>query len=157
MNITYRYRSVLMTPLTGPDGEPTGGYSFDPDTVQEHRLAVGPAAFFLDRGWVMGFVIASLATVPLFALMYGFMVLGLRISPLTDPLAGRLFVLSALLFLVVLWGLLGRGLAVRNLKWGEVVRTRGTGRWKLVDESKWPRFERLMTMAAARRAEDDAE
>lgn len=154
MKFTYRFRSVLMSPVIGPEGEPTGALSFDPASVQEHCLVVGPAALILDRGWAMAFVISLLVVVPLFAILYGFMLLGLKLDPGANALAGRLFILSALLFFLVLWTVLGRGHAVRNCKWRHVVEIRGAGAWKLVDEAKWRRFEALMVMGAAAREEE---
>lgn len=164
MKRIYRFKSILMVPEKPVDdgsaaygdgddtGKKNGRITYDQASVKGHVLEAGPAHFLLCRSWIQSFLIALLAVILISAVGYGFMVIGLKVdfgSP-GGALAGKLFILSMLLLFIAVLLAVGAPAAVKRLKWDLVVKERGAASWKIVDESKWEHFERMLNMAQER-------
>ncbi len=167
MKRVYRFKSILMVPEVPVDdgsaayggaAEPekkTGKITYDPASARDHVLEAGPAHFLFCRSWIQSFLIALLAVIIVFAIVYGFMVIGLKIDFNTPggALAGRIYILSLLVSFITVLLAVGLPTAVRRLKWDLVIRERGAGAWKIVDAAKWDHFERLLRLAREREEE----
>lgn len=164
MKRIYRFKSILMIPETPVDdgsaaygGDPdrerkTGKIVYDPASVREHVLEAGPAHFLFCRSWIQSFLIVLLAVVIIFAIVYGFLVVGLKIDFGTPggALAGRIYLFTLLLTFIVILLTVGLPAAVRRIKADLVVTERGPGAWKIVDDEKWVNFERMLRLARER-------
>jgi hypothetical protein len=161
MKQTYRFKSLLLAPVHPGEGETithdivsgrtmmTGGMAYDLNSVRDHVMPVGLLRFLLCRSWVLSFFITLMIIALAFGVIYGILIIGLKIdfgSP-GGALAGKLYLLSLLLCFVALWLGLGIPAAVKKLKRDHVEAERGKGNWVLVDESKWERFYRIVRLS----------
>jgi len=164
MKRTYRFKSILMTTEKPVDdgsaaygGAPEperqkGKITYDLAGAREHVLEAGPARFLFCRSWIQSFIIALLAVVLMFAIAYGFMVIGLKVDFGTPggAIAGRILVLALLVAFSAILLAVGIPAAVRRTKLDLVVRERGAGSWRIVDAPEWDRFEMMLRLARER-------
>lgn len=164
---TYRFKSLSMKSAVSADAEKrrsdlapeatprAGTMSYDMDSVRDHVMELSWTRFVMCRSWVSSFFLALLAVLLGFALIYGIMVIFMKVDMASSGggLVGRLFILSALFSLLVLWAAIGIPAALKSLKWDTVVRERGNGGWRIVDEDKWERFSRILRITQEKEAE----
>ena len=164
MKRIYRFKSIPMaTERPVDDGSAAYGGAPEPERqkgkitydlagAREHVLEAGPAHFLFSRSWIQSFIIALLAVALLFAVAYGFMVIGLKVDFGTPggALAGKAVLLALLAAFIAILLAVGMPAAVRRIKLDRVVRERGAGSWKIVDSAEWDRFETMLRLARER-------
>lgn len=139
MKRTYSFKSVPMIPDTS--GE-TKAISYDMGGVRDHAAAFSLSGFLLCPSWITNFFLAFLAVALVSALVFGFLLIGLKVD-MSGGSARAAFIAGAVILFLLLWFFIGAPAAIRRLKWDHVVKERGTGSWKIVDDADWERFCRM--------------
>ena len=153
MDKIYKFKSLLMVP--DPAGGP-GKISYDMNSVRDHVMEFRIADFLLRRSWLWNLFFAIMAVALVFALIYGVLVIGMKADMgFTGGGAGRLFLIFFLLSCVILWLAMGIPAAIRSLKFEFVVKERGKGNWKILDEGEWDRFCRMRKMEQERQVKEE--
>jgi hypothetical protein len=166
MKRTYRFRSILLAPA--PSGGPekavrdivtgrtvkTGGFEYDMESVRSHAMELGHGRIFGCRAWFAALPVALMAVILVSGLVYGALALVMRIDMGLAGAAGRAFVVSMLLLLVVLWLAMGIPAALKTLKRDFVIGERGKGNWRIVDEEKWERFALMLRLSRERQEKE---
>jgi hypothetical protein len=131
--------------IPDPSGEP-GRISYDMEGARDHFMEFTLARFFLCSSWIPSFFITLMATILVFGIVCGVLVVGMKIDIFGAGIggAGKIYVLAMVVFFLALWALLGIPAAFRRLKLDLVVKERGKGGWKIVDDDQWDRFCRLL-------------
>ncbi len=142
MKAVIRYKSVRILPADRLGK--TGLVMFDMDTIKDHLLEAGPRLLFLNRSWISTVLISIMILVPLFALIYGIAAIGFNVNMRS---ATPVVIFAFIVALVLLASAMGYPASIRRLKWDLVVKERGGGNWKLVDDSEWERFTRMIQIA----------
>ncbi len=166
MKRTYRFRSIMLAPVASGEQEKAvydivtgrtvkaGGFDYDMESVHSHAIELGPARIFGCRTWIPALLIALMAVILPFILIYGTLVLFMKVDMGLAGTAGRSFAISMVLFFIVIWLALGVPAAVKKLKLDFVIGERGKGNWRIVDEDKWERFELMLRLARERREKE---
>jgi hypothetical protein len=153
MKKIYNFKSLLMVP--DPAGVP-GKISYDMDSVRDHTMEFRVSDFLLCRSWILNFFIALMAVVLVFALVYGVLVIGMKVDmSIAGGGAGRLFIVFFLLSFIILWLALGIPAAFRSLKFNFVIKERGKGNWKILDSGEWDRFCRMRKLEQDRQKKEE--
>ncbi len=151
MKRTVRFKSVLIVPdrRRKPDT-----LTFDVENARDHVLSISPANFILNRSWMSSLLISLMAIIPLAALMYGIITMGLSID---IHKALPWFILSCVAAFLMLLALVGIPASLRRLKWDLVVKERGAGNWKIIDDTDWENFTRMIRLAEERQKREKEE
>jgi hypothetical protein len=151
MKRTARFKSVLIVP--GPRRKPDT-LTFDVENARDHVLSISPANFILNRSWMSSFLISLMAIIPLAALIYGIITMGLSIDV---SRALPWFILSCVTAFLMLLALVGTPASLRRLKWNLVIEERGAGNWKIIEDTDWENFTRMIRLAEERRQREREE
>ncbi|HSV96614.1 MAG TPA: hypothetical protein VLM75_06735 [Spirochaetota bacterium] len=145
MKHTARFKSVLIVPdrRRKPDT-----ITFDVENARDHVLSISPGNFFINRSWISSFLISLMAIIPLAALVYGVITMGLSLDV---NRALPWFILSCVVAFITLLALVGTPASVRRLKWDLVVKERGAGNWKIIEDTDWENFTRMIRLAEERK------
>ncbi len=146
MKRTYNFKSLPMVP--DPSGD-ARKFSYDMNAVRDHATGFSSSKFLLCPAWIPNFFLALMGIALLFALLYGLLVIGMKMD-LGGGLARNVFILSAVALFFILWVVLGMPAVVRKLKWNHVVQERGKGSWKIIDENEWDHFCRMRQLEQER-------
>lgn len=153
MKRTFKFKSLLMVP--DPSGE-KGKIAYDMESVRDHAMELGAADLFLCRSWITNFFFALLPVILVFALVYGLLVLGMKVDMGAGSTARAIFVLAFALSFLILFLALGVPAAVKTLKQDLAVRERGKGSWKIIDEAGWDVFMKMRTIEKERQKKEEA-
>jgi hypothetical protein len=152
MKKIYKFKSLLMVP--DPAGVP-GKISYDMDSVHDHVMEFHVADFLLRRSWILNFFIALMAVSLVFALVYGVLVIGMKVDMSLAGGAGSLFILFFVLSFVIMWLALGIPAAFRSIKFDFVIKERGKSNWKILDGREWDRFCRMRKLEQDRQKKEE--
>lgn len=148
MKRTIKFKSLLMvTDFSGKSPD----ISYDMESVQSHDMELRTGAFLLCPSWILNFFISLMAVLLIFSLIYGGLYIRMRSGGASGSPAGNMFILFAVLTFFILWLSLGIPSALKRLKMEFVVKERGKGSWKIIDESRWDNFCRMNKIATERR------
>lgn len=146
-----RFRSV---PIVADRRRKTDILTFDLESARNHVLIINMGDLLANRSWISSFSIALMVVIPLAALAYG----GLAIGTGADTAkAVPWIVLSSIGVFLVLLAAIGIPASVRRLKWELVIKERGAGNWKLIEEADWEKFARMVRLAKERKKREKEE
>ncbi len=148
MKHNYSFRSLPIVP--DPSGK-TREITYDIGSARAHSLELGLRDIMLCRSWVQNIIISLMAVILAFVLIYGVFVIGFRTDMGAGTVAFRVLAFCMALSFIVLSLAMGVPSAVRRFKSDLVIRERGQGNWKIVDEKDWERFCRIVRLAEERR------
>ena len=152
MSIKCRFRSIKVRKIEVPvenSARTLIKMKFDPETVQKHDLELGIREIISDRSWIINFFFAAMIVSAAHALVYGLMVVGFK-ADFSGGVCRYAFICSAAVTFLCLWSAFSFSGAVKNRKKEFVAKSRGDGNWKIIDEKKWDRFNRILTAARER-------
>jgi hypothetical protein len=153
MGKIYKFKSLLMVPDPADD---SGKLSYDMESVRDHDMEFRIGDFLLSRSWLWNLFIAFMVVALVFALAYGALVIGMKTDmSFTGGGGGRIFAICFAVACLTLWLAMGIPAAIRNLKLDFVVKERGRGNWKILDEREWDRFCRMRKMEQDRRVKEE--
>lgn len=153
MRKIYKFKSLLMVQDSADD---SGKISYDMESVRDHEMEFRIADFLLCRSWILNLFIAIMAVALVFALAYGVLVIGMKTDmSFASGGAGLLFIIFFAVSCFILWLAMGIPAAIRNLKFEYVVKERGRGNWKVLDEGQWDRFCRMRKIEQDRQEKEE--
>jgi len=128
----------------------------DESTIAEHELKLSPAEIITDWSWVLNFFLAFMSVGGISAVIFGltYMGYGRLAEPASWGKVSTVFFISVILIFLVVWTLLSVKGAIANKKRIFVEKERGKGNWRIVDESKWDEFYRLLQIARKSREKE---
>jgi hypothetical protein len=149
MGKIYKLKSLLM--VRGPAHEIT----YDMESARDHVMEFRIADFLLCRSWLWNLFLAIMIVALVSALAYGALVIGMKADMSFSGGGGRMFMICSALACITLWLAMGIPAAIRNLKFRYVVKERGKGNWKVLDEGEWDRFCRMRKMEQDRQVKEE--
>jgi hypothetical protein len=153
MRKIYKFKSLLMVQDSADD---SGKKSYDMESVRDHEMEFRIADFLLCRSWIWNLFISIMAVALVFALLYGVLVIGMKVDmSFSSGGAGRLFIIFFVASCFLLWLAMGIPAAIKSLKFKFVVKERGRGNWKILDEGQWDRFCRMRKMEQDRQEKEE--
>jgi hypothetical protein len=148
MKRTLKFKSLLMiTDFSGKSPD----ISYDMESVQSHDIQLRLGRFLLCRSWILNFFISLMAVLLIVSLVYGVLYIGMKSGAGNGGSAGSLFILFPTLTFFILWLSLGVPSALKRLKMDFVLKERGNGNWKIIDDTRWDNFCRMNRIAQERR------
>lgn len=130
------------------EDEQTGIFqmSFDKNSVMKHSVEISFADIIRNRATLPAFFVSLMCNFGIFGLVYAAAVIGFKSGFSGQGSNAFTFIFfTALAFsLVIIWFFFALIWARKNMKNDCVLHERGQGEWKIIDEKKWPVFERLL-------------
>jgi len=125
----------------------------DDTAVEKHTLILTIKDILNDSAWITQFIlslmiVAAVSGVLLAGVYVGF---GRTMESSAWKMIVLVFITIDIIVIVILWIYLATKVSIENKKRELVVRQRGAGNWRLVDESKWDSFFRLLMIAKNQR------
>jgi len=153
---TYKFKSIQVNNVEkhiGNTGMTRMEMEFDMESVRDHSLDLDLRMIITDRAWVPNFFLTFMIISAIFALAYGILSAGFNVNFSGNDGSSVLTIYISLLIIsfLGLWTLLSIPGAVKNRKKKLVDNERGKGTWKIIDENKWDRFYRLLTIKKGER------
>ena len=151
MKQTVRFKRV---PIVPDRRRTTDILTFDPANARDHVLIMHPGDVLLNRSWISSVSIAFMVIALLAALAYGGLTMG---SGVNMERAFPWFVVSCVTAFLVLLTTIGIPASMRRLKWDLVIKERGAGNWKIIEDADWENFTRMIRLAEERRQREREE
>jgi len=128
----------------------------DESTVAEHELELSASDIATDRAWFVYLFLSLMIAGAVYALIFGLAYVGFGRggSPETWSLFTGIFSFISIMVFLVLWIYLSVKGAIKNQKRNLVETERGKGNWRIVDESEWEEFYRLLQIAKKSREKE---
>ncbi len=128
----------------------------DESTIMEHELNLSPGQILTDRSWIIYFFFAFMAVAFVSAMIFGLLFIGLesRMEPESWNILELIFFITAVLIFFALWISLSVRGSIEHLKREFVEEERGKANWRLVDESKWEEFYKLLQISKRSREKE---
>jgi len=153
---TYRFRSIMVNHVEKVI--PNTVFSkmvmeMDDMSIAGHSLELTVKDILSDPAWITNFFLALMIVLPVSGLSFGiiYYALGKTLNRSSWNLLVILFIAIAFIAFIALWIFLAVKVSVGNKKRKLVVSERGEGNWRIVDESKWDNFYRLLMVAKNQR------
>jgi len=153
---TYKFRSIMVNHVE----KVIPGTIFskmvmemDDSAVEEHTLILTYKEIINDTAWITNFVLSLMlvaaATGVIFTGVY--VAFGRSVEQQSWNIIKFLIITSGILIFIILWIFLSVKVSIENKKRKHVEHERGKGNWRIVDESKWENFHRLLMISKNRR------
>ena len=153
---TYRFRSIMVNHVE----KVIPGTVFskmvlemDDTAVEEHTLELTLKDIVKDPAWITQFILSfMIVTATSGVLLTGVYVgFGRTMEQSLWLTTIIIFIVLDIIIVIALWIYLAFKVSVENKKRELVVQKRDVGNWRLVDESDWDNFYRLLMIAKNRR------
>ncbi len=153
---TYRFRSIMVNHVE----RVIPGTIFskmvlemDDTSIEEHAIAISLKDILLDTTWITNFLLSLMIIAPVSAILFfgvyaGF---GKGMSQSSWIIVKIIFIAAGVVSFTILWVFLSVKVSIGNKKRIHVEEQRGKGNWRLVDESEWNNFYRLLMIAKKQR------
>ena len=156
---TYRFRSLMVNNVERVI--PNTVFSrmvieMDDTSIAEHTIELSPKDILNDKAWIMNFFLTLIIVPPVSALIFGGVYLGAgkEMNSSSWGMVKLIFLLAVIIIILALWTFLSVRSAIANKKRNYVETARGRGNWRIVDESGWDKFYRLLMIAKNQREKD---
>lgn len=125
----------------------------DDTAIEEHTLELTLKDILKDPVWITQFILSFMIVTAVTGLLLAGIYVGFgrtmeHSSWLTTVIT---FIIIDIIIIIALWIYLAFKVSVENKKRELVVQKRGIGNWRLVNESEWDNFFRLLMIAKNRR------
>jgi len=125
----------------------------DDASVEEHAIALSIKDILLDTTWIINFLLSLMIVGPVSAILFfgvyaGF---GKGINQSSWNIVKIVFIAAGIIAFTALWIFLSVKVSIGNKKRNHVWEKRGKGNWRLVDESEWSKFYRLLMVSKNQR------
>lgn len=151
----YRFRSIMVNnveKIVPGTRYKTMVIEMDEDSIEQHAIDLTVNDIIHDKSWIINFMLASMVVGGISAMIFG--IVYLNFGKTTEQSRWINFILSyttvSAFFLILLWIFLSVKNSIANKKKDYVYKTRGKGNWRIVDESKWDNFYRLLMISKKR-------
>ncbi len=153
---TYKFRSLMVNQVEKVI--PNTVFSkmvleMDDTSIQEHTLELTAGDILSDRAWIIDFFLSLMIVLPVSGIMYGIIYFGFgkTADPSTWSTATIIYTVIATIIFLALWIFFSVRTSVGNKKRNLVEQKRGKGNWRIVNESEWEKFYRLLMIAKNQR------
>ncbi|HPI13044.1 MAG TPA: hypothetical protein PK875_02505 [Spirochaetota bacterium] len=146
-----RFKSI---PIVKDRRNKTNILTFDLESARNHVLIINMGHLLANRSWISSVSIALMVAIPLAVLAYGGLAIG---SGIDMAKAVPWVVVSGVAVFLALLATIGIPASVRRLKWELVIKERGAGNWKLIEEADWEKFTRMIRLAEERKKREREE
>ena len=125
----------------------------DDSAIEEHSLELTVKEILHDTAWITNFFLSLMIVLPVSGLLYAgvYFGFGKTADQTTLSIIQIIFAAAGLIAFIVIWIFFSVRVSVGNKKKNLVEQKRGKGNWKLVDESEWDNFYRLLMIAKKQR------
>lgn len=153
---TFRFRSIMVNHIEKV--VPGTVYSkmvmeMDDTAVGEHTLILTIKDILNDTAWITQFVLSLMIVAAVSGVLFAgvYVGFGRTMEQSSWSLVKLVFIIIDIIVIISLWIYLAVKVSIGNRKRDLVVQKRGAGNWRLVDESEWEKFYRLLMIAKNRR------
>lgn len=153
---TFRFRSILIN--TVEKVIPGTVFSkmvleMDDNTIEEHTIDLTIKDILADTTLITHFFLSFMITAPVTVILYYGMYFGFgrSMEPASWFNIKIIYFTAAVILFAIFWIFLAVRVSIENRKRDFILRKRGSGNWKLVKESDWDRFYRLLMIAKNQR------
>ena len=155
-NYTYRFRSIMVNHVE----KVIPGTVFskmvlemDDTAVEEHTMDLTLNDILRDTAWITNFFLALMIVTAVSAALFGgiYAGFGRTMDQSSWSIVKLIFLAVYITVFLILWIYLSAKLSVENKKRKFVEQKRGSGNWRIVDESEWDKFYRLLMIAKNKR------
>lgn len=128
----------------------------DESSVTKHTMELSTKDILFNWAWIFNFFLALLIVAPVTGLLTGgaYIAAGRSTSSSSWSSIKLAFIIAGVFIFIALWIFLSVRLSISNKKREHVISERGVGNWKIVDESKWGNFQRLLDIARNQREKE---
>lgn len=125
----------------------------DDTAVGEHTLILTIKDILNDTAWITQFVLSLMIVAAVSGVLFAgvYVGFGRTMEQSSWSLVKLVFIIIDIIVIISLWIYLAVKVSIGNRKRDLVVQKRGAGNWRLVDESEWEKFYRLLMIAKNRR------
>lgn len=157
--ITKKFRSILVNNVE----KVVPGTVFtkmviemDESTIAEHELNLSLGDILTDWSWFMNFFLAFMSAGGISAILFGLLYMGYGKGAPAESWSyvSKIFLACAIILFLALWIFLSVRGAIGNRKREFVEKERGKGNWRIVDETKWEEFYRLLQISKKSREKE---
>ena len=153
---TFRFRSIMVNHIEKV--VPGTVYSkmvmeMDDTAVEEHTLILTIKDILNDTAWITQFVLSLMIVTAVSGVLFAgtYVGFGRTMEQSSWSMVKLVFIITDIIVIISLWIYLAVKVSIGNRKRDLVVQKRGAGNWRLVDESEWEKFYRLLMIAKNRR------
>jgi hypothetical protein len=125
----------------------------DDTAVEEHTLILTIKDILNDTAWITQFVLSLMIVAAVSGVLFAgvYVGFGRTMEQSSWSMVKLVFIIIDITVIISLWIFLAVKVSIGNRKRDLVVQKRGSGNWRLVDESEWEKFYRLLMIAKNRR------
>lgn len=125
----------------------------DDTAVEEHTLVLTIKDILNDTAWITQFVLSLMIVAAVSGVLFAgaYVGFGRTMEQSSWSIVKLVFIITDIIVIISLWIYLAVKVSIGNRKRDLVVQKRGAGNWRLVDESEWEKFYRLLMIAKNRR------
>lgn len=125
----------------------------DDTAVEEHTLILTIKDILNDTAWITQFVLSLMIVAAVSGVLFAgvYVGFGRTMEQSSWSMVKLVFIIIDITVIISLWIYLAVKVSIGNRKRDLVVEKRGAGNWRLVDESEWEKFYRLLMIAKNRR------
>jgi len=156
---TFRFRSIMVNHVE----KVIPGTVFsrmvlemDDTAVKEHTLELTLKDILSDKTWITNFMLSVMIVAAVSGILFTgvYVGYGRSMEQSSWNIVKLIFIVIDSAVILSLWIYLSRKVSIENRKRELVVQERGPGNWRLVDESEWNNFYRLLMIARNKREND---
>ena len=131
----------------------------DDNSIEQHEIKLTLFEIFKSSSWIIGFMLSLMLSSAIFLLSFGgvYLMYGRTMEQSTWNLTKTIFIAAGILLFLILLIFFTVKLSIQNKKRNHVEKLRGKGNWKIVDDSKWDNFNRLLMIAKNSREKNKKE
>lgn len=125
----------------------------DDASIEEHSIELTFQELLHDTAWVTNFLLSLMIVAAVAVLLYAGMYLGFSrtLDQYLWNIIKFIFIAACIIAFLILWIILAVKVSIDNKKREYVENVRGKGNWRIVDESDWDNFYRLLMVAKNKR------
>lgn len=153
---TYRFRSIMVNQVEKVI--PNTVFSkmvleMDDTAIEEHSIDLTVKEILNDPAWITNFFLSLMIVFPVSGLLFTgvYFGYGKTADQSTWNIIKFIFAAVAVIVFISLWIFFSVRTSVGNKKRICVEQKRGKGNWRIVDESEWNKFYRLLMIAKNQR------
>ncbi|HPS87069.1 MAG TPA: hypothetical protein PLY36_10015 [Spirochaetota bacterium] len=153
---TFRFRSIMVNHVE----KVIPGTVFskmvlemDDTAVEEHTLILTLKDILKDSAWVTQFILTLMIAAAVSGILFAgaYVGFGRTMESSAWNIIKLIFLIADIIVIIPVWIFLAAKVSIGNKKRELVVQKRGAGNWRIVDESEWEKFNRLLMIAKNRR------
>lgn len=153
---TYNFRSIMVNHVE----KVIPGTVFskmvlemDDSAVEKHTMELTLKEILKDPAWITQFILSFMIVTAVSGVLLAGVYVGFGRTMERSPwlITVITFIVLDIIIVIFLWIYLAFKVSVENKKRELVVKQRDAGNWRLVDESQWENFHRLLMIAKNKR------